>query len=98
MKRALLLTILSFLLPFAAAHASCTASHVCGDGNTATCSGTSTCSVTIAGVSCDGIETKCPNYCSASEACTMIVLVRASAVSRGLGSSPVVASSPVACG
>jgi hypothetical protein len=70
MKRALLLAALSLFLPFATAHATCTASHVCGDGNTATCSGTSTCSVTQAGVSCDGVETKCPNYCSVVDVCT----------------------------
>jgi len=70
MKRALLLTAVSLLLSFATAHATCTASHICGDGNTASCTGFSSCNVTAAGVSCDGVETRCPNYCTVGESCT----------------------------
>ncbi|HEV8578403.1 MAG TPA: hypothetical protein VGX68_04915 [Thermoanaerobaculia bacterium] len=47
----------------------CSASTDCGDGNTAACTGNSICQVTIAGVKCDGVETKCPNYCSIGMSC-----------------------------
>jgi hypothetical protein len=47
----------------------CSASVDCGDGNTAACTGNSSCQVTIAGVKCDGTETRCPNFCSIAESC-----------------------------
>jgi hypothetical protein len=47
----------------------CSASNNCGDGNTAACTGSSTCQTTIAGVQCDGTEVRCPNFCSISQNC-----------------------------
>jgi hypothetical protein len=48
---------------------SCSASTDCGDGNTASCAGNSTCQVTTAGVKCDGNEVQCPNFCSIGMSC-----------------------------
>lgn len=48
---------------------SCSASFNCGDGNTVSCTGTKTCSVTGAGVKCDGVSTNCPNRCTVYEQC-----------------------------
>ena len=47
----------------------CTATVDCGDGNTVTCTGQSICQVTSPGVKCDGVETRCPNYCTIGMTC-----------------------------
>lgn len=47
----------------------CTATVDCGDGNTVTCTGQSICQVTNPGVKCDGVETRCPNYCTIGMTC-----------------------------
>jgi hypothetical protein len=47
----------------------CTATVDCGDGNTVTCTGNSICQVTNPGVKCDGVETRCPNYCVIGMSC-----------------------------
>jgi hypothetical protein len=47
----------------------CTASRACGDGNTVACTGTYTCSLSLDGVTCDGADTACPNFCSATTRC-----------------------------
>lgn len=47
----------------------CTISSTCGDGNTAYCSGNWSCEITQAGVSCDGNEVRCPNYCEIAMSC-----------------------------
>jgi hypothetical protein len=48
---------------------SCTVSRACGDGNTVTCTGTSSCVYSQKGVSCNGVETPCPNYCTMGWTC-----------------------------
>lgn len=48
---------------------SCSVSLNCGDGNVVSCTGTTSCSRTIAGVICDGNEVRCPNFCSLSLNC-----------------------------
>jgi hypothetical protein len=47
----------------------CTVTQDCQDGNSVTCNGNSSCQSTIAGVKCDGVETRCPNYCSIGMSC-----------------------------
>ena len=47
----------------------CTVTQDCQDGTSVTCTGNSTCQTTIAGVKCDGAETRCPNFCSISMSC-----------------------------
>lgn len=47
----------------------CTATVDCGDGNTVSCTGNSICQVTSPGVKCDGVETRCPNYCTIGMSC-----------------------------
>lgn len=42
----------------------CSISRPCGDGNTAACTGNSSCIYSAKGVKCDGVETACPNYCA----------------------------------
>jgi hypothetical protein len=54
----------------------CAASRDCGDGNTATCTGTYTCSQSLDGVSCDGNDVACPHFCSASTTCSNCVPAR----------------------
>lgn len=53
----------------AASGGSCTAQLDCGDGNTVSCSGSTSCQTTIAGVKCDGQEVRCPNFCSVGVQC-----------------------------
>jgi hypothetical protein len=48
---------------------SCTVSRACGDGNTVMCTGNSSCVYSTKGVSCDGVETACPNYCRMTWSC-----------------------------
>lgn len=47
----------------------CTVTQDCQDGTSVTCNGNSSCQTTIAGVKCDGAETRCPNYCSIAMSC-----------------------------
>lgn len=47
----------------------CTVTQDCQDGTSVMCNGNSTCQTTIAGVKCDGTETRCPNYCSIAMSC-----------------------------
>lgn len=47
----------------------CNVSRPCGDGNTAACSGISSCVYSQKGVKCDGVEHACPNYCSMGWTC-----------------------------
>jgi hypothetical protein len=49
---------------------SCQISRDCGDGNTVQCSGNASCSVSQKGVTCDGQEVACPNFCQISLNCT----------------------------
>jgi hypothetical protein len=48
---------------------SCTISRNCGDGNTVSCTGTYSCVHSQRGVSCNGVETACPAYCSMAWSC-----------------------------
>lgn len=57
------------LLPEPVFLSGCTANFSCGDGNTVSCTGNTSCSVTGAGVKCDGVYTNCPNRCTAYEPC-----------------------------
>ena len=57
---------------------SCSISRACGDGNTAACTGNSSCVNSLRGVSCDGVETACPNFCTISLNCPRGVLTCAS--------------------
>jgi hypothetical protein len=47
----------------------CTISRDCGDGNVASCSGTYSCEYSQRGVTCNGTEYACPNYCSMGWTC-----------------------------
>jgi hypothetical protein len=47
----------------------CTVSRPCGDGNTVSCTGTSSCVYSQKGVKCDGVESACPNFCSMGWTC-----------------------------
>jgi hypothetical protein len=60
----------------AATPKTCTASFNCGDGNTISCVGNSTCQVYsyVGAVSCDGNRTDCPNQCRAYIHCQCGVL------------------------
>src|SRR5437588_487345 len=48
----------------------CSVSRACGDGNTAACTGVSSCTFSQRGVTCDGTEVACPNYCTMSWTCS----------------------------
>lgn len=47
----------------------CNISRACGDGNTVACTGNYSCANSQRGVTCDGVETACPNYCSMGWTC-----------------------------
>ena len=47
----------------------CTVTRECGDGTQASCTGRFNCGATARGVTCDGVETRCPNYCDISLTC-----------------------------
>lgn len=47
----------------------CSVNQDCQDGTSVSCVGNSSCQTTIAGVKCDGTETRCPNYCSIAMGC-----------------------------
>ncbi|HRC87302.1 MAG TPA: hypothetical protein PK413_16990, partial [Thermoanaerobaculia bacterium] len=49
---------------------SCSISRACGDGNTVSCTGTFSCVFSWRGVSCNGNEVPCPNYCSMGWRCS----------------------------
>ena len=47
----------------------CSASLTCGDGNTVSCTGTTSCSSLPNAAKCDGVNYRCPNYCIVYEQC-----------------------------
>ena len=48
----------------------CSISRDCGDGNTVSCTGSSSCVYSQRGVTCDNNpEVACPHYCSVAESC-----------------------------
>lgn len=47
----------------------CSVTQDCDGQGSVACTGNSSCQTTIAGVKCDGVETKCPNYCSIVMTC-----------------------------
>jgi hypothetical protein len=47
----------------------CEITSDCGDGNSVSCTGTAICKTTIAGVSCNGTEVQCPNFCQIGQSC-----------------------------
>lgn len=53
----------------------CSAQKDCGDGNVVSCTGNVSCTTTIAGVKCDGQETRCPNFCTERIQCECGVFV-----------------------
>jgi hypothetical protein len=49
---------------------SCSISRACGDGNTAACTGSFSCANSQKGVTCDGTEHACPNFCVINDGCS----------------------------
>lgn len=47
----------------------CDITSDCGDGTSVSCTGTAICETTIAGVSCNGTEVRCPNFCQIGQSC-----------------------------
>lgn len=47
----------------------CSAEYDCGDGNTVSCTGNTSCYVGYGSVTCDGNQTFCPNYCTVQTPC-----------------------------
>jgi len=60
------LTVLGIPAPQAK---TCSVWTPCGDGNTAACTGVSSCTYSLDGVVCDGNDHACPNFCSATTSC-----------------------------
>jgi len=48
---------------------SCSISRACGDGNTVSCTGTTSCQYSIDGVKCNGNNVPCPNACTSGIDC-----------------------------
>lgn len=47
----------------------CTVTKDCDGSGSVTCTGSMSCQSTFAGVKCDNVETKCPNFCTISLIC-----------------------------
>lgn len=47
----------------------CTVTQDCQGDGSVTCTGNSNCQTTYAGVKCDGVEKRCPNFCDIGMSC-----------------------------
>lgn len=47
----------------------CNVTNDCGSDPPVSCNGNNTCQTTFAGVKCDGVETRCPNFCTIGQTC-----------------------------
>ena len=85
-------------IPEAVLASGCTAEHDCGDGNVVSCTGTSTCSQTIPGVECDGVQTQCPNHCTVAIQCSFGLKACWSTSGNCVQSPPSCNGRPLQCG